>query len=69
MRTRLALATGLISLLLSTACYSDDLTARQSAPYPEDLLARTRLAATAVPGVYEGGKPVGTPPPPVASKL
>ena len=50
MKTKLELGTGLISLLLCIACYSDDLVPRQAAPYPEDLLARTRLAATAIPG-------------------
>jgi glyoxylase-like metal-dependent hydrolase (beta-lactamase superfamily II) len=56
--TRLTLGTGLFSLLMSIACYSliaeaavtDNLVPRQSAPYPEDLLKRVRLAATAVPG-------------------
>jgi glyoxylase-like metal-dependent hydrolase (beta-lactamase superfamily II) len=42
MNKKLAFGTGLISLLLSAACYST--------PYPDDLLKRTRLAATAVPG-------------------
>jgi glyoxylase-like metal-dependent hydrolase (beta-lactamase superfamily II) len=50
MKAKLALGTGLFSLLLSIACYSDDLIPRQAAPYPEDLLARTRLAATSIPG-------------------
>ena len=50
MKTKLALGTGLFSLLLCIACYSDNLIPRQAAPYPDDLLARTRLAAMAVPG-------------------
>jgi glyoxylase-like metal-dependent hydrolase (beta-lactamase superfamily II) len=50
MQTRLTLGTGLIGLLLSIACYSDDLIPRESAPYPDDLLARARLAATVIPG-------------------
>jgi glyoxylase-like metal-dependent hydrolase (beta-lactamase superfamily II) len=50
MKTKLALGTGLITLLLCIACYSDDLIPRQAAPYPDDLLERARLAATAIPG-------------------
>ena len=50
MRKRLALGTGLISLLLSITAYSDNLIPRESAPYPDNLLERTRLAATAIPG-------------------
>ncbi len=58
MKTKLTLGAGLISLLISIACYSliseaavtDNLIPRQSAPYPEDLLKRVRLAATAIPG-------------------
>lgn len=42
MKKNLALVTGLIGLLLSVACYS--------APYPDDLLKRVRVAATAIPG-------------------
>jgi glyoxylase-like metal-dependent hydrolase (beta-lactamase superfamily II) len=57
-KTRLTLGTGLFSLLMSIACYSliaeaavtDNLIPRQSAPYPEDLLKRVRVAATAIPG-------------------
>lgn len=43
MKKKLTLGTGLISLLLSITCYSDNL-------IPDDLLERTRLAAMAVPG-------------------
>ena len=50
MKTKLTLAMGLTSILLSIACYSDDLIPRESAPYPENLLERARLAAMAVPG-------------------
>jgi len=50
MKTKLALGTGLITLLLCIACYSDDLIPHQAAPYPDDLLERARLAATAIPG-------------------
>jgi glyoxylase-like metal-dependent hydrolase (beta-lactamase superfamily II) len=57
-KTKLTLGTGLFSLLMSIACYSliaqaavtDNLIPRQSAPYPEGLLERVRLAATATPG-------------------
>ncbi len=58
MKTKLTLGTGLFSLLMSIVCYSliaeaavtDNLIPRQSAPYPEALLERVRLAATATPG-------------------
>ncbi len=50
MRRRFTFATGFISLFLSTACYSDNLVPREAAPYPADLLARVRLASTAIPG-------------------
>jgi glyoxylase-like metal-dependent hydrolase (beta-lactamase superfamily II) len=50
MRTRLVFTTGLISLLICIAGYSDNLVPRESEPYPDDLLARTRLAAAAIPG-------------------
>jgi len=50
MQTRLTLGAGLISLLISAAGYSDNLIPRESAPYPDDLLARARLAATVIPG-------------------
>ncbi len=50
MKTKLTLGAGLISLLLSIACYGDSLIPRQSTPYPDDLLARARLAATVIPG-------------------
>jgi glyoxylase-like metal-dependent hydrolase (beta-lactamase superfamily II) len=50
MKIKLALGAGLIGLLLSIACYSDNLIPRESAPYPDDLLARARLAATVIPG-------------------
>jgi glyoxylase-like metal-dependent hydrolase (beta-lactamase superfamily II) len=57
-KTKLTLGTGLFSLLMSIACYSliaeaavtDNLIPRQSVPYPENLLKRVRLAATATPG-------------------
>ena len=58
MKTKLTLGTGLIGLLMtipffsptSEAAVTDNLVPRQSAPYPEDLLARVRLAATVIPG-------------------
>lgn len=50
MTAKLTLGTGLISFLMSIACYGDNLVPRQSEPYPEDLLNRARLAATAIPG-------------------
>jgi len=50
MQTRFALGAGLIGLLISIACYSDNLISREPAPYPDDLLERARLAATAIPG-------------------
>jgi glyoxylase-like metal-dependent hydrolase (beta-lactamase superfamily II) len=50
MTIKIALGNGLISFLLSIACYGDNLIPRESTPYPEDLLQRTRLAATAIPG-------------------
>jgi glyoxylase-like metal-dependent hydrolase (beta-lactamase superfamily II) len=57
-KTKLTLGTGLFSLLISITCYSliseaavtDNLIPRQSAPYPENLLERVRLAATVTPG-------------------
>lgn len=50
MRTKLALVTGFVSLAAAIACYGDNLVPRPSAPYPDDLLERTRLAAMAIPG-------------------
>jgi len=50
MQIKLALGAGLIGLLISIACYSENLIPRESAPYPDDLLARARLAATVIPG-------------------
>jgi len=50
MRTELALVTGFFSLSVAIACYGDSLIPRASAPYPDDLLERARLAATAIPG-------------------
>jgi len=46
MQIKLALGAGLIGLLISIACYSENLIPRESAP----LLARARLAATVIPG-------------------
>ncbi len=50
MRTKLVFATGFISLFFAIVCNGDNLVPRESAPYPADLLDRTRLAATAIPG-------------------
>ena len=50
MQIKLALGAGLIGLLISIACYSENLIPRESAPYPDDLLARARLAAIVIPG-------------------
>ncbi len=58
MNTKIALRIGIIGLMLSLGLHgassfganADDLTPRQSEPYPEDLLQRVRQAATMVPG-------------------
>lgn len=50
MPTKFTISTGLIVLFLSITCYGDNLIPRESSPYPENLLARVRLASTAIPG-------------------
>jgi glyoxylase-like metal-dependent hydrolase (beta-lactamase superfamily II) len=50
MKLKLALATGLVSLLACITGYGDSLIPAASAPLPDDLLASARHAATAVPG-------------------
>jgi glyoxylase-like metal-dependent hydrolase (beta-lactamase superfamily II) len=50
MKLKLALATGLVSLLAPIAGYSNSLIPTPAAPFPDNLLGSARHAATAVPG-------------------